>query len=93
MPTDKPASDRPEAGADTEQGRRGQAPDKKPAESGGTRTPAGSDYGDFVPDRGMPPRSDDEQRNAEQEETVVEAKRNKSFDSTHVHTSTTSRKV
>ncbi|HJV61912.1 MAG TPA: hypothetical protein VJ743_13265 [Albitalea sp.] len=129
--------DRPEAGADTDQGRRGTAPDAHPADSGGTRTRAGSDYGDFVPDRGQPRRNDDrdagdpamgdyysgggridqlgEQRASssnppraaegeptrspqdktlpEKEETAVESNRNKGFDTTHVHSGTTTRKV
>jgi hypothetical protein len=141
MPTDR---DRlpPEAGADTN------AEGKNPrrADSGGHRTAAGSDYGDYVPDRGQPRHNDDrdaqdddgppmgdyyagggdlehvagtpvkpaqppaspgdqgtranekndkrrreEHQAADDEERIAEANRNKSFDTTHVHTGTTPR--
>jgi hypothetical protein len=102
--------------------------------SGGERSKAGSDYGDWVPDRGQPRRNDDrdadpatggdlmnvarqpgspqaesdkqhagtkrtgvpgeqERIEAEEAETRAESNRNKDFDTTHVHSSTTSRKV
>jgi hypothetical protein len=136
MPTDKPNTSRPEAGADTDQGRKGQAPDGHPAQTGGSRSRAGSDYGDFVPDRGQPRRNDDRDADApamgdyytgggnidrladepassrhahaaaesgvrspldstpeQKEETASEVRENKPFDTTHVHSSTTSRKV
>jgi len=88
MPTDKPDTSRPEAGADTDQGRRGRAPDGYTAQPGGKRTPAGSDYGDFVPDR-----SSHDSTPAQKSETAAEARENKSFDTTHVHSSTMTRKV
>ncbi len=54
MPLD-PKRTPPEAGADTDP--RGRNP--RPAASGGHRSPAGSDYGDYVPDRGQPRENDD----------------------------------
>lgn len=134
MTNSKQESDRPEAGADTQQGRPGKAPDGHVADSGGTRTRAGSDYGDFVPERSrrnddrdagtpamgdyytgggnidrladepgaprhpqaapeQPGRTPRDDTAAQKEETAAEANRNKSFDTTHVHTSATSRKV
>ena len=98
MPTPPQDKDRPEAGADTETGRRGEGTTQRDAESGGTRTPAGGTYGDFVPDK--PRGGDDRERqdsnsDAEQDEAekVAEDNRNKPFDTTHTHSSTTSRKV
>ena len=132
-PKDK---DRPEAGRDTESGKRGEGAHATDADSGGSRSKAGGTYGDWVPDRGQPTKNNErdagtppmgdyytgggnidrlgdepgsgkaradeaatpkpaaEQR-AEQsdEERVAEANRNKGFDTTHVHTSATSRKV
>ena len=85
-PTEK---DRPEAGRDTELGKRGEGANATDADSGGSRSKAGGTYGNWVPDRGQPeqrPEQSDEER-------VAEANRNKGFDTTHVHTSTTSRKV
>jgi hypothetical protein len=127
-PQDK---DRPEAGADTEHGRRGEGATARDAGSGGTRTAAGGTYGDHVPskprggddreredpamgdyytgggnidrlgeepagraqppDAGEQPQAHDE---AEDEaEKIAEDNRNKPFDTTHTHSSTTSRKV
>lgn len=99
--------DRPEAGADTRQGRTGEGSNERKGDSGGHRTPAGSTYGDYVPDRGQPRRNMDmdhdpvvadfdtggDKAEADKEETVAEANRNKSFDTPHVHSSTTTRKV
>jgi hypothetical protein len=136
MPTDKPDTPRPEAGADTEQGRQGEPPDGHRAESGGTRTKAGGTYGDYVPNRGQPRKNDDrdaetpamgapstgagpsdrlaqepaaplhpqpapdvpgrspeDKTRSERTETATEARENKSFDTTHVHTGTTPRRV
>jgi hypothetical protein len=141
-PQDK---DRPEAGRDTESGKRGEGANARDAESGGSRTKSGGTYGDWVPDRGQPmenndrdagappmgdyytgggnidrlakepgsaaarndeasgPKAGDDSSGNKQndalsdeqgdEERVAEANRNKSFDTTHVHTATTSRKV
>jgi|GEM_PF-2954399 len=131
-PKDK---DRPEAGRDTEQGKRGEGANARDGDSGGSRTKAGGTYGDWVPDRGQPMKNNDrdagtppmgdyytgggnidrlakepgssaarndeaakpqaqEQREEQSdEERVSEANRNKGFDTTHVHTSATSRKV
>lgn len=118
-PKDK---DRPEAGADTEHGRRGEGATARDAASGGTRTAAGGTYGDHVPDK--PRDNDDREREApamgdyytgggnidrlgeepaghgkrpeaaqDEAEKVAEDNRNKDFDTTHTHSSTTSRKV
>lgn len=97
-PRDK---DLPEAARDTEFGKRGEGAHARDGDSGGTRTKAGSTYGDFVPDRVRPHESTDPaadpkaegQDEQGEEERVAEANRNKGFDTTHVHTSTTSRKV
>jgi hypothetical protein len=136
-PTDR---DRPEAGADTTQGRQGQGSKERQAESGGHRSTAGGTYGDYVPDRGQPRRTmdidhdpvvmddfvmgdsytgggnieqpgkqprdapkaaeaaeqgsgEEGKRAAEREETIAEVNRNKGFDTPHVHSGTTSRKV
>ena len=107
-------------------------------ESGGHRSKAGSDYGDWVPERGQPRAGDDrdadpamgdyytgggdlmnvgrqpgspqpasdkdhsgttltgvpgEQERIEEAEAKAESNRNKDFDTPHVHSSTTSRKV
>jgi hypothetical protein len=121
-PKDK---DRPEAGADTDQGRRGEGATARDAASGGTRTSAGSTYGDHVPDK---PRSNDDREREDppmgdyytgggnidrlgeepaghgkrpeasdaaqdEAEKIAEDNRNKDFDTTHIHSSTTSRKV
>jgi len=56
---------------------------------GGHRSPSGSDYGDWVPDRDQ--TKDD--LDADDAEAKAESNRNKDFDTTHVHSSTTSRKV
>jgi hypothetical protein len=102
---DTPERPRPEAGADTRQGREGEGSSERKGESGGHRSPAGSTYGDYVPDRGQPRRSMDIDQEpnlrdyetgedeADKEETIAEANRNKSFDTTHVHSSATVRKV
>jgi hypothetical protein len=100
------------------------------ADSGGSRSSSGSDYGDWVPDPGKPhptldddsgggdlmnvprergsPQSDvdrgqagttrtgvagEDERLADEAEARAESNRNKDFDTTHVHSSTTSRKV
>ncbi len=100
-PNDK---DRPEAGRDTESGKRGEGANATDADSGGSRSKAGGTYGDWVPDRGQPMKNNDRDagtpptganQGEEQsdEERVAEANRNKGFDTTHVHTSATSRKV
>ena len=131
-PTDR---DRPEAGADTTQGREGPGSKEPKAESGGHRSTAGGTYGDYVPDRGQPRRTmdidhdpvvmgdyytgggnieqlgeqprdapkaaeeaeqvsaEEARQAAEREETIAESNRNKGFDTTHVHSGTTSRKV
>ena len=81
-PDDK---DRPEAGADTAQGRRGEGSTARDGASGATRTPAGSNYGDAVPPK-HPDAADDAER-------IAEDNRNKDFDTPHVHSGTTTRKV
>ena len=81
-PDDK---DRPEAGADTAQGRRGEGSKKEHGQSGGTRTPSGGTYGDFVPSTHTDDKDDAER--------IAEDNRNKDFDTTHVHSGTTTRKV
>jgi hypothetical protein len=125
MPTTPQDKDRPEAGADTEQGRRGEGATARDARSGGTRSTAGGTYGDFVPDkprgnddreredppmgdyytgggnidrlgeepagRPQPPEASDAAQ--DEAEKVAEDNRNKPFDTTHTHSSTTSRKV
>lgn len=113
----------PEAGKDTQSGREGEGAHARDGDSGGHRTPAGSTYGDFVPDKGQPRKNDDRDANPanramgdyytgggnidripdepaarksaadDEEERIAQDKRNKSFDTTHVHKSTTSRKV
>lgn len=140
MTTPRPDKDRPEAGADTQWGRQGQGAKERDGDSGGHRSPAGSTYGDFVPDRGQARKNDDRDTDAamgdyytgagnidrladepagrkpahsntdsnpdadtdrdtpaadseDAAERVAEANRNKSFDTPHVHTGTTSRKV
>jgi len=102
---------RPEAGADTRQGRHGEGSKEHRGDSGGHRTPAGSTYGDYVPDRGQPHRNDDidqdpviqenfdiarppeDPQAAQEEERVAEANRNKGFDTPHIHSSATTRKL
>jgi hypothetical protein len=118
-PQDPDAMRRP-SGAESKHG--------PPADSGGQRSRAGSDYGDWVPDPGRPhPRLDDDsgggdlmdvppergspqsergragttrtgvageqERLDDEAEARAESNRNKDFDTTHVHSSTTSRKV
>lgn len=123
-------SERRPSGAESKDGTHG--------EPGGHRSKAGSDYGDWVPDRGQPTRNDDrdatpgmggyvsgggdlmnvgrqpgsaqptedaqhagttrtgvlgEQERLDEAEAKAESNRNKDFDTTHVHSSTTSRKV
>src|SRR5438105_5760809 len=114
------------SGSEGKDGRRG--------ESGGHRSKAGSDYGDWVPDRGQPQRNDDidsdpimgdfatghedmthlpkrpgspRPRSDEgqsgdlrtgvpgepEKPSADESNRNKDFDTPHVHSSTTPRKV
>jgi hypothetical protein len=102
---DIPERPRPEAGADTRQGRQGEGHNERKGESGGHRSTAGSTYGDYVPDRGQPRRNmnldqdpnmadyETGEETADKEEAIAEANRNKSFDTTHVHSSTTVRKV
>ena len=70
------------------------------ADPGGHRTGAGSDYGDWVPDRGQPRRNDDRAAEpqgsgdaADKAEAAAESNRNKDFDTPHVHSATTSRRV
>lgn len=126
MSTPAQDKDRPEAGADTENGRRGEGATARDAKSGGKRTAAGGTYGDFVPDK--PRGNDDRERDdtppmgdyytgggnidrlgeepagqaqrpeasdaaKDEAEKIAEDNRNKPFDTTHVHSSTTSRKV
>lgn len=69
--------DRPEAARDTASGKQGEGAHERDAGSGGTRSKAGSDYG-----------GDDDDR-----DTAAQAKRNKSFDTTHVHAGTTPRRI
>ena len=121
-------SERRPSGAESKDGRR--------ADPGGHRSKAGSDYGDWVPDRGQPQRNDDidtdpimgdystgggdlthvpkqpgsPRPRSDQgqsgdlrtgvlgepegpEEATRESNANKDFDTPHVHSSTTSRKV
>lgn len=113
--------DRPEAGADTRNGKRGEGATTRDAQSGGTRTSAGGTYGDHVPNAGQPRRNDDRDADrsvpggdpytgggnldrlgekpqssddaADEAEKIAEDNRNKDFDTTHTHSSTTSRKV
>jgi hypothetical protein len=115
---------RPEAGKDTQSGRQGEGAHARDGDSGGHRSPAGSTYGDFVPDKGQPRKNDDRDANqanpaageyytgggnidrlanepaarkptadAGDEERIAEDNRNKSFDTTHVHKGTTTRKI
>lgn len=121
MTTSRSDKDRPEAGADTESGRKGEGAHERDADSGGHRTASGGTYGDFVPDRAGPRKNDKREsdpqmgdyytgggnidRIAEEPaapkapkadddaERSAEDNRNKSFDTSHVHTSTTSRKI
>jgi hypothetical protein len=104
-----PERDRPEAGADTAQGRKGEGSTERKGDSGGHRTSAGGTYGDYVPDRGQPRRNDDldqqptdqpaardpqiDKEAADREERIAEANRNKGFDTPHVHSGATTRKV
>jgi hypothetical protein len=134
-----PERDRPEAGADTDQGRQGEGSTERKGDSGGHRSNAGGTYGDYVPDRGQPRHNDDldqqpkmgdyytgggnidrlaqepgstshphapdvvpdeagrdpqsDKEAADREERIAEANRNKGFDTTHVHSGTTTRKV
>jgi len=111
--------------------------DERRAQPGGHRTAGGSDYGDWVPDKGQPQRNDDRDTDPvmqdyeatggdlgkvpvepgsphpeadreregttrtgsfgeqvpDPDEAAAESRRNKDFDTTHVHSSTTSRKV
>ncbi|RQP22838.1 hypothetical protein [Piscinibacter terrae] len=116
-PSDK---DRPEAGRDTESGKRGEGAHARDGDSGGKRSKAGSSHGDWVPDRGPQPLMGDyytgggnidriaeepgtarskeqpaasDSGSGDDPERVAEANRNKGFDTTHVHTSGSSRKV
>jgi len=70
------------------------------ADSGDRRSGADSDPGAGSPDRGQPRRNDDRAAEpqgsgdaADKAEAAAESNRNKDFDTPHVHSATTSRRV